>query len=51
MVVTGDEVQRLLNDVFDQALLHHGCTDDRRDYELVVHCTADPRTGLPGDPR
>jgi hypothetical protein len=44
--VTGDEVQQLLDDVFDQALIHHGFTDHMRDYELVVHCTADPRTGI-----
>jgi hypothetical protein len=44
--VTDAEVQRLLDDVFDQALVYHGFTDYMRDYELVVYCTADPRTGI-----
>lgn len=44
--MTDDEVQRLLDDVFDQALVYHGFTDYMRDYELVVYCTADPRTGI-----
>jgi hypothetical protein len=40
------ELQRHLDLVFDQGLVHHGFTDYMRDYELIVYCTADPRTGV-----
>lgn len=40
------EVQSLLDEIFDQALVHHGFVDYMRDYELIVHCTAGPRTGV-----
>ncbi len=40
------ELQSLLDEIFDQALVHHGFVDYMRDYELIVHCTADPATGV-----
>lgn len=40
------DLERLLDHIFDQALVYHGFTDYMRDYELVVYCTADPRTGI-----
>lgn len=42
----GVEIQHALDDIFDQALVYHGFTDYMRDYELIVHMTADPRTGI-----
>ncbi|QIQ02949.1 hypothetical protein [Streptomyces liangshanensis] len=38
-------LEQLLDDVFDQAVVHHGYTNYMRDYEVIVHATADPRTG------
>jgi hypothetical protein len=38
---------RLLDDVYDQAVVHHGYTDYMRDYEVIVYAVADPRTGVP----
>ncbi|MFG1755236.1 YxiG-like protein [Streptosporangium sandarakinum] len=40
------KLQQALDDVFDQALLHHGFTNYMRDYQLVIHATADPRSGI-----
>src|SRR5262245_2899214 len=40
------ELQQALDDVIDQALLHHGFTDYMRDYQLLIHATADPRSGV-----
>ncbi|MER6064732.1 hypothetical protein [Streptomyces sp. NPDC001792] len=40
-------LQHMLDEVFDQALVHHGFTGYLRDYEVIVHATADPRTGRP----
>lgn len=40
------EVQRLLDEVFDQAVVYHGFADYMRDYEIYLYCTADPRTGI-----
>jgi len=40
-------VQQALDEVFDQAVLYHGFVDYMRDYEVVVHATADPRSGIP----
>ncbi|WP_422754973.1 HalD/BesD family halogenase [Micromonospora sp. WMMD708] len=37
---------RALDDVFDHALVYHAFTDYMRDYEVIVHLTADPRTGI-----
>lgn len=39
-------LQELLDETFDHAVLHHGYTDYMRDYEVIVHATADPRTGV-----
>lgn len=44
--MSADEVQRLLDEVFDQAIVYHGFTDYMRDYEIYVYCTADPSTGI-----
>jgi hypothetical protein len=41
------EIERALDDVFDQALIFHAFTDYMRDYEMVFFCVADPRTGIP----
>ncbi|MET8278852.1 hypothetical protein [Micromonospora sp. NPDC005174] len=44
------EIGRLsqaLEEIFDGAVVHHGYTDYLRDYEVIVHVTADPRTGIP----
>ncbi|MQY15014.1 hypothetical protein SRB5_51910 [Streptomyces sp. RB5] len=35
-----------LDELFDQALVHHGYTDYMRDYELIAYLTSDPRTGI-----
>jgi hypothetical protein len=44
--VDADAVQQILDGIFDDALVYHGFTSYMRDYELVVYCTADPRTGI-----
>lgn len=48
-------LEQLLDEIFDHALVHHGFTDYMRDYEVIVHATADPRTAshrrAPGHPR
>jgi hypothetical protein len=41
------EIERALDDVFDQALIFHAFTDYMRDYEMVLFGVADPRTGIP----
>lgn len=40
------EVQAVLDGVFDQGIVHHGYVDYMRDYEVILYCTADPRTGV-----
>ncbi|WP_055480811.1 hypothetical protein [Sphaerimonospora mesophila] len=40
------KLQQALDEVFDQALLHHGFVDYMRDYQLVIHAASDPRTGI-----
>jgi hypothetical protein len=40
------QLQRALDDVFDQALVYHAFTRYMRDYEAIVYATADPRTGI-----
>ena len=35
-------VQSLLDEAFDQAIVHHGFVDYMRDYGVVLYCTADP---------
>jgi hypothetical protein len=32
--------------VFDEAIVFHGFTDYMRDYEIIIHVTADPRTNV-----
>ncbi|WP_106396890.1 YxiG-like protein [Actinocorallia populi] len=41
------ELQRALDEIFDGAVGHHGFVDYMRDYEVIVHVTADPSTGIP----
>ena len=36
----------MLDEVFDQGIVHHGYVDYIRDYEVILYCTADPRTGI-----
>ncbi|WP_460363618.1 YxiG-like protein [Actinocorallia lasiicapitis] len=40
-------LERALEDVFDQGVVFHGFVDYMRDYEVIIHATADPGTGLP----
>jgi hypothetical protein len=42
-----DQMQEALADIFDQAIEYHGFTDYMRDYEIIIHATGDPRTGIP----
>lgn len=39
-------LKRMLDETFDHAIVHHGYTDYMRDYEVVLHMTADPSTGI-----
>ncbi|MFE9559895.1 hypothetical protein ACFYM0_02120 [Streptomyces sp. NPDC006487] len=39
-------LEQMLDETFDQAVVHHGYTDYMRDYEVIVHMTAAPRTGI-----
>jgi hypothetical protein len=39
-------LEQMLNDAFDQAVVHHGYTNYMRDYEVFVHATADPASGV-----
>jgi hypothetical protein len=39
-------LEQLLDETFDHALVHHAYTNYMRDYEVIVHATADPRTGV-----
>jgi hypothetical protein len=41
------DLQRVLDEMFDHALIYHGYADYMRDYELIVYMAADPRTGIP----
>jgi hypothetical protein len=45
--VDSARLQQALDEVYDQALIHHGFTPYMRDYELIVCATADPATGIP----
>ncbi|MEU0431895.1 hypothetical protein ABZ153_09650 [Streptomyces sp. NPDC006290] len=38
--------ERALDEAFDHAVVYHGFTDYMRDYEVIVHMTADPGTGI-----
>jgi hypothetical protein len=40
------EIQRALDEVFDQALLYHAYTEYMRDYELIIYVGAAPSTGI-----
>lgn len=40
------ELERQLVYIFDQGVVFHAFADYMRDYEVVVHCTADPSTGI-----
>ncbi|MFI1091877.1 hypothetical protein [Streptomyces sp. NPDC020917] len=40
------ELREKLDEVFDQSIVHHGFTPYMRDYEIVIHAMADPRTGI-----
>lgn len=44
--VDTSEIQAAFEDVFDQAIVFHGFADYMRDYDVFVHSTADPRTGI-----
>ena len=44
--VDADHIQQQFDDVCDQAIVYHGFTDYMRDYEILVYCTADPKTGI-----
>ncbi|WP_030621398.1 hypothetical protein [Streptomyces fulvoviolaceus] len=39
-------LQQMLDETFDQAVVHHGFTNYMRDYEVFVYATADPCTGV-----
>ncbi|MEU4833856.1 hypothetical protein [Streptosporangium sp. NPDC023615] len=39
-------LRQALDDVFDGALLRHGFTGYMRDYQVVIHMTTDPRSGI-----
>ncbi|MFG2601874.1 hypothetical protein [Streptomyces sp. NPDC048462] len=39
-------LEQMLDETFDHAVVHHGYTNYMRDYEVIVHATADPRTGI-----
>lgn len=41
------QITKAFDDIVDQALVFHGFTDYMRDYDVIVHATADPRTGIP----
>lgn len=39
-------LQQLLDETFDHAVVHHGYVNYMRDYEVIVHATADPRARI-----
>ncbi|MFE9917652.1 hypothetical protein ACFYPG_21085 [Micromonospora sp. NPDC005553] len=41
------QLSQALDDIFDDAIVHHGYTDYIRDYEVIAYVTADPHTGIP----
>jgi hypothetical protein len=45
-VIHAADIQAVLDEAFDQAIVHHGYVDYLRDYEIIVYCTADPGTGV-----
>lgn len=40
------QIQAAFDDVVDQAVLFHGFADYMRDYDVFIHATADPCTGI-----
>ncbi len=40
------ELVARLDEIYDQGIVYHAFTDYMRDYEMIVHCTADPLTGI-----
>jgi hypothetical protein len=44
--VDSAQIAQALDEVFDQAIVFHGFADYMRDYDIVIHATADPRTGI-----
>ncbi|MBO0882379.1 MAG: hypothetical protein J2P17_19000 [Mycobacterium sp.] len=42
----GKKIAQYFDEILDQAMFH-GFTDDLRDYDVFIHTTADPRTGIP----
>jgi hypothetical protein len=42
--VDAEEMRDAFEAVLDQAIVFHGFTDYLRDYEIVIHATADPRS-------
>ncbi|MEV0029866.1 hypothetical protein [Nocardia sp. NPDC050793] len=45
-LVDAAQIAQALEDVFDQAIVFHGFADYMRDYDIFLHATADPRTGV-----
>jgi hypothetical protein len=43
------EMPAAFDEVYDQAIVYHGYTDYLRDYDVFIHATADPRTGIAPD--
>jgi hypothetical protein len=41
------EIQAAFDEVFDQAIVFHAFADYMRDYDVFIHATSDPRTGVP----
>lgn len=39
-------LEQMLNETFDHAVVHHGYSSYMRDYEVIVHVSADPRTDV-----
>ena len=44
--VDDQQLRQALDEVFDQALVYRAFTPYVRDYEVIVYCTAAPRTGV-----
>lgn len=40
------ELERKLDEIYDQSVEYHGFTDYMRDYEVIVYRAADPRVGV-----
>jgi hypothetical protein len=45
--VDESEIQHLLDEVSDQAVMYHAFVDYMRDYEVIVYRKTDPRSGIP----